>query len=47
MAEERIAAWVDESCGTHPAFFDLPPTSDYTFNASPADLQQQEAGTCV
>ena len=31
VPEERVAAWVDEVMQDTPAFFDLPPTSDYAF----------------
>jgi pimeloyl-ACP methyl ester carboxylesterase len=42
----RVAAWVNEAMGDTPAFFALPPTSDYDFREAPADLQEQgEAGT--
>jgi hypothetical protein len=46
LPEERVAVWVDEAMRDTPAFFDLPPASDYDFTPSPAELQNQgEAGT--
>jgi hypothetical protein len=44
--EERIANWVNEVMRDTPAYFDLPPTSDYEFtDASPGLRTQGEAGT--
>jgi hypothetical protein len=44
--EERVANWVNEVMQDTPAYFDLPPTSDYEFTAaSPGLLSQGEAGT--
>ncbi|HZM93574.1 MAG TPA: hypothetical protein VFB92_09145 [Vicinamibacterales bacterium] len=43
---DRIAAWVNEVMQDTPRFFDLPPTSDFTFTEAPEVLRKQgEAGT--
>jgi hypothetical protein len=45
-AEERVTAWVNEVMQNTPGFFDLPPTSEFSFTESSADLRKQgEAGT--
>jgi hypothetical protein len=44
--EERVANWVNEVMLDTPAYFDLPPTSDYEFTKASSDLGTQgEAGT--
>ena len=46
LPEERVAAWITEVMGDTSAFFDLPPTSDYTFTQASPELQKGgEAGT--
>ena len=43
---ERLNAWVDDVMRDTPAFFSVPPTSDYEFTAAPGDVQKGgEAGT--
>jgi dienelactone hydrolase len=45
-AGDRVAAWVNEVMQDTPGFFDLPPSSDFTFTEAPDDLRMQgEAGT--
>jgi hypothetical protein len=45
-AGDRIGDWVNEVMQDTPGFFDLPPTSDFTFTEAPARLRTQgEAGT--
>ena len=45
-AADRIAAWVNEVMQDTPGFFDLPPTSDFTFTEAPEALRKHgEAGT--
>ena len=46
LPEERVAAWVMEVMQDTPAFFETPPTSDYTFTDASPELQKGgEAGT--
>jgi len=46
LPEAHVDAWVTEVMQNTPAFFDLPPTSDYNFIEASTELQKQgEAGT--
>ena len=45
-AGDRVAAWVNEVMRDTPGFFDLPPSSDFTFTEAPDALRKQgEGGT--
>ena len=44
--DARVAHWIDDVMRDTPAFFDAPPTRDYTFEEAPAALRRKgEAGT--